>query len=102
MPDLPVIDSHAIDNLRALDPENGEEFLREIVGIFLDDTPRRFAELEESLAAGDANRFSRAAHSIKGSASNLGASLLRAAAERLELRARQSGLVGIEPLLGIA
>ena len=80
MSDSSVIDLQAIENLRALNPGDNDEFLREIVGIFLEDTPQRIAELEQSLAAGDVPKFTRAAHSIKGSSSNLGAMLLRSAA----------------------
>lgn len=92
MPDLPIIDAQAIENLRALNPDDNDEFLREIAGIFLEDTPLRIQELEESLAAADLPKFARAAHSIKGSSSNLGAMTLRAAAEKLEHHARTSGL----------
>jgi histidine phosphotransfer protein HptB len=94
-----VIDLEAIENLRALNPGDQDEFLREITGIFLADTPRRIVELEQCLAAGDAAGFSRAAHSIKGSSANLGAVALRAAAEQLERRAHQQGLGEIAPLL---
>jgi HPt (histidine-containing phosphotransfer) domain-containing protein len=96
MPDALVIDPQAIENLRALDPGN-DEFLREIVGIFLDDTPRRITELEESLAAKDTAKFTRAAHSIKGSSANLGAMALRALAENLEHESRKTGLEGVGP-----
>lgn len=90
----PVIDAQAIADLRALNPDDGGEFLREIIGIFLADTPERIAELEESLATGDAPRFTRAAHSIKGSSSNLGALALKAAAADLEHFSRSQGLAG--------
>src|SRR5206468_1597984 len=82
--------------LRALDPGN-DEFLREIIGIFLDDTPRRIGELDESLAAKDGAKFTRAAHSIKGSSANLGAMALRAIAETLEHESRKTGLAGLAP-----
>lgn len=95
-----IIDPHAIDNLRALSPGDNDEFLREITGIFLDDTPLRIRELEESLAAGDEGKFVRAAHSIKGSAANLGAVQVRAIAEALEHRSRADGLAGLAPLIG--
>ncbi len=87
-----VIDTRAIEDLRALNPGDNDEFLREIVGIFLEDTPQRITELEESLAAADISKFTRAAHSIKGSSSNLGAVALRAVAEELEHRSRTQGL----------
>ena len=92
MADPNVIDPQAIENLRSLNPGDGDEFLREIAGIFLEDTPQRIAELEQSLVAGDVSKFTRAAHSIKGSSANLGAMALRAAAEKLEHDSRTKGL----------
>jgi HPt (histidine-containing phosphotransfer) domain-containing protein len=99
MPDIPVIDSQAIENLRSLNPGDNDEFLREIVQIFLADTPLRITELEQSLAASDVPKFARTAHSIKGSSSNLGAMALRAVAEKLEHQSRHEGLDGAPPLL---
>lgn len=99
MPDSSVIDPQAIENLRALNPDDNDEFLREIAGIFLEDTPLRLAELDQSLAAGDVGKFTRAAHSIKGSSANLGAMALRGAAELLEHDARTKGLAGAPPLV---
>jgi HPt (histidine-containing phosphotransfer) domain-containing protein len=99
MAELPIIDPQALDNLRALNPDDNDEFLREITGIFLEDTPLRIAELEQSLVAGDVPKFTRAAHSIKGSSSNLGAMTLRAAAEKLEHHAQRIGLTDVSTLL---
>lgn len=99
MLDSSVIDPQAIENLRDLNPDDGDEFLREITGIFLDDTPQRIAELEHSLAVGDNVTFIRAAHSIKGSSANLGALVLRAAAETLEHESKVNGLGSIGPLI---
>lgn len=92
-----VIDPQAIENLRALNPGDNDEFLREITGIFLEDTPQRIAELNQSLTAGDVPKFTRAAHSIKGSAANLGAAALRAVAEKLEHQSRTDGLAAVAP-----
>ncbi len=95
MADSLVIDPQAIENLRALNPGDNDEFLREIAGIFLEDTPQRIAELTQSLTADDVPKFTRAAHSIKGSAANLGAAALRAVAEKLEHQSRTEGLAGV-------
>jgi len=92
MAELPLIDPEAIENLRALNLGDNDEFLREIIGIFLEDTPQRMAELDQSLAANDVPTFTRAAHSIKGSSSNLGTLRLREIAEKLEHDARKTGL----------
>jgi HPt (histidine-containing phosphotransfer) domain-containing protein len=93
------IDPEAIENLRALNPDDDDAFLKDIIGIFLEDTPARIAELKQSLAAYDQPKFTRAAHSIKGSASNLGATIVRAVAEQIEHQSRNSGLVEMEPLI---
>ena len=98
MAEPPTLDPEAISNLRNLGGEDGDGFLREIVGIFLVDTPFRLAELDQALAAGDLVRFTRAAHSIKGSSSNLGATALQEAADRLEAKSRLS-LAAVEPEL---
>ncbi len=99
MPDTPVIDLDAIENLRSLNPGDNDEFLGEIVHIFLADTPQRIAELEQSLTAADVAKFARAAHSIKGSSANLGAVALRAVAEKLEHQSRKEGLNDVGPML---
>lgn len=99
MPDFPVIDPQAIENLRALNPGDHDEFLREITGIFLEDTPQRIAELDQSLKAGDVAKFTRAAHSIKGSSANLGALGLRSVAEKLEHQSRTNGLAAVAALV---
>ena len=100
MTDLPVIDAQAIANLRALNPGDNDAFLREIAEIFLEDTPVRIAELDQSLVVGDVTKFTRAAHSIKGSSSNLGAMALRAVAEKLEHQSRTRGLENVTDLVG--
>ena len=94
-----VIDPQSIENLRALNPGDDDEFLREIAGIFFEDTPQRIAELDQGLVANDVAKFTRAAHSIKGSSSNLGAVALGRAAENLEQRARAEGLGNVLDLV---
>lgn len=99
MADLPVIDQQSIENLRELNPGDNDEFLREILGIYLEDTPNRIAELEQSLAAGDTARFTRAAHSVKGSSANVGAMVVRAVAEKLEQQSHKDGLGNVAGLV---
>ena len=95
-----LIDPEAIENLRALNPDDGDGFLRDIIGIFLEDTPQRLAELRECVVSGDQVRFTRAAHSIKGSSSNVGATQLRAISEQLEHKSKSEALGGLTGLIG--
>ena len=99
MPNSQVIDTEAITNLRALSPDDGDAFLKEILGIFMEDTPVRIEELHTSRTSGDTATFIRAAHSIKGSSSNVGAIELRSIAEKLEHKSRLTGLDDVEALL---
>ncbi|HVU24248.1 MAG TPA: Hpt domain-containing protein [Opitutus sp.] len=94
-----VIDPQTIENLRKLNPGDNDEFLRELVDIYLEDTPRRLVELDESLTANDRPKFTRAAHSIKGSSANLGASTVRAVAETLEHRSATENLASLAGLI---
>jgi HPt (histidine-containing phosphotransfer) domain-containing protein len=99
VPDTSSIDPEAISNLRELNPGDGDAFLREIVSIYIEDTPKRIADLKSCLASGDVSAFTRAAHTIKGSSANVGAQLLRGIAERLEAVSRKEGLGGVSGLI---
>lgn len=99
MPDDAPLDQAAIGTLRALNPDDGGEFFKELVGLFLQDTPPRIAEIEANLAAGDLQRLTRAAHSIKGSAGNFGASQLVAVSARIEQLGKAGDLTTVPPLL---
>ena len=99
MTDVPVIDAESIENLRALNPGDGDEFLREIITIYLDDTPQRIAELEQTMGRGDVASFTRAAHSVKGSSANLGAMVVRQVAEQLEHKSHKQGLADVAVLV---
>lgn len=94
-----IIDPAAIAALRALNPDDHDEFLREIVGIFFADMPRRIAEIDRCMVSGDNAKLSRAAHSIKGSSGNLGAVALRDVAAVLERRSFKEGLANCAGLV---
>ncbi len=68
----------------------GAEFVTELVGTFLEEAPLMLAELRSARAAGNAERFRRAAHSLKSNSHTFGALALGAMARALELR----GLAG--------
>jgi len=60
------------------------ELLRELVGIFMDDGPKRLEALREAMTASDVQLLEQVAHSLKGSAAILGASRLQESALALE------------------
>jgi HPt (histidine-containing phosphotransfer) domain-containing protein len=68
----------------ALADTTGADFVRELVGTFLQEAPAMLAELRSALAAGDAERFRRTAHSFKSNSNTFGALTLGAMARELE------------------
>ncbi len=58
--------------------------LKEIAAIFLDEYPKGLADLQIALDAGDAYKFERVAHGLKGSVATFGAQLAVDAAFHLE------------------
>ena len=63
----------------------GAEFVGELVDTFLAEAPLMLDDLCSALAAGDADRFRRAAHSLKSNGNTFGALTLGAMARELEL-----------------
>lgn len=88
----PLIAPEAIEALRAVSPDDGGKFLTELIDIFLADTPARLTELATATAAGDTKTATRAAHSIKGSAGNFGATTLAQLALEVEHAAKAGHL----------
>ena len=58
--------------------------LCELVGIFVDDGPKRIQAIRAALTTSDVRQVEQVAHSLKGSASILGATRLQTAALALE------------------
>ena len=92
MADNPILNPYAIQALRDLSPDGGAEFLRELITIYLADTPRQLAELEDALGRQDAAKVTRAAHTIKGSSGNFGAAEFTQLAYAIELQGKANDL----------
>jgi len=63
----------------------GAEFAAELVVTFLEEAPLMLAELRSALADGSAERYRRAAHSLKSNGHTFGATALAELARQLEL-----------------
>lgn len=73
-----------------------ESGYQQLLETFLEDSERRLSQLH---GAKNAVELGMAAHSFKGSSSNMGAVGLAALCQQLEERVRQSPLYGIEDLI---
>jgi HPt (histidine-containing phosphotransfer) domain-containing protein len=81
------VTSSTIDNatFRSLQETAGAEFVTELAATYLEEAPQMIADLKAALAAGEADRFRRAAHSLKSNSNTFGAHALGAMAKDLEL-----------------
>ena len=84
----PIIDAATFAELQT---SAGVDFVGELVDTFLEEAPIMLAEMKSALAAGRAETFRRAAHSLKSNAHTFGALLLGATARELELGGLAAG-----------
>jgi HPt (histidine-containing phosphotransfer) domain-containing protein len=99
MPPDPTLDPAALEQLRHLSAGDGGAFVRELVDTFLQDAPGKLAETEAGLTTGDAALVLRAAHTLKGSASNFGAVRFSSLSHQIEHLAKSSRLAEAGALL---
>jgi HPt (histidine-containing phosphotransfer) domain-containing protein len=78
----PTIDRATFE---ALKQTTGAEFALELVDTFLQEAPVMLEDLRGALAAKDADKFRRIAHSLKSNSNTFGALTLGAMARELEL-----------------
>lgn len=63
-----MLDTKTVNSLRSL----GEDFLCELISIYLRDVPGMLSQMEAAILDGDNKSGSMAAHSLKGSSYSLG------------------------------
>jgi HPt (histidine-containing phosphotransfer) domain-containing protein len=93
-----VLDMQIVDELLSLTDDGDPELLLDLINLFLGDGPAKIQSVLQGLAGQDLDQVERAAHSLKGSAGNLGARLLQNTCEQLQLAARGSRLAEVRQL----
>ena len=95
----PTIDRATFDALRET---TGAEFAMELVDTFLEEAPAMLNDLREAMAGNDADKFRRAAHSLKSNSLTFGALALGAMARELELSDMSKVRERAQPLAALA
>jgi HPt (histidine-containing phosphotransfer) domain-containing protein len=88
-PESPLMDFSRLDEFREFDDED-LTMTKEVIGLFLADTPPRLQALADAVAAGDASALAKTAHALKGGASNIGAKAIQQHADALEAAAKEA------------
>ena len=99
-PALPAIVDEAV--LAQLDdPAAGgdPDFLTEVAGIFLGETPGRLGLMDDALARGDGDALARTAHMLTSSCGSLGLRRMQALCGEIEAHGRQGTVAAAAPLL---
>ena len=83
-PELEALDRSVINGLKELREPGQPDPLRELIELFFKDADPRLRAMEEAATASDLPKVAAAAHTLKGSASNLGARRLASLCAALE------------------
>jgi CheY-like chemotaxis protein len=87
-----TLDHSAIDAVRQLDPDGNDRLLARLIALYRDDSSQLLADIDNALKVGDADAVARAAHTLKSSSANLGATNVAAIARQIEHSARAGDL----------
>jgi CheY-like chemotaxis protein len=83
-----TLDHSAIEAVRQLDPDGQDRLLSRLIALYRDDSSQLLADMENALKVGDTENVARAAHTLKSSSANLGATNVAAIARQIEHSAR--------------
>jgi HPt (histidine-containing phosphotransfer) domain-containing protein len=84
-----VMDFARLQEFRDYD-DDALTMTREVIALFMADAPQRLAAMDSAIEAGDRVALAQAAHALKGSAGNVGATAIQQAASEFEALAAQA------------
>jgi histidine phosphotransfer protein HptB len=84
-----AVDAAVLADLEEMQEEGEPDFVAELIGLYLEDAPRKLAQMREAARAADASSLRHAAHGLKGSSSSLGAFGVAAVCAELERACRE-------------
>lgn len=94
-----VIDTTAIDQIRALQPPDGEDLVSKIIGLFIDESARLQGCIAQAVGQSDCEAVAQFAHSLKSCSANVGAMTVTSLSQALESAGREGHLDHITELL---
>ena len=95
----PVLDPAALDAIRELQRPGQPRLVERIIGAYHEQSPQLLSELKRAALAQDTDAIARAAHSLRSSSANLGATRLAVLCKQIESSAREQHLDAARELL---
>ncbi len=99
MVDAAILDPAVLETLRQLTPPGEPDVLTDVLTLFLQESPRRVEQLRNAYAVGDIQEVQRSAHSLKGSAGNIGAHRLLDVCRQLDEHGKAGAHAHLGPLV---
>jgi HPt (histidine-containing phosphotransfer) domain-containing protein len=90
-----AIHTKALEMIGLLDPAQGKELANRVIGVYADNSIELINTLSEALNDGDVDRVRTAAHALKSSSGNVGATRLVTMCRAIEMAARDKELNGL-------
>jgi CheY-like chemotaxis protein len=87
-----TLDHSAIEAVRQLDPDGQDRLLARLIALYRDDSSQLLADIDNGMKSNDADAVARAAHTLKSSSANLGATSVAAIARQIEHSARSGDI----------
>ncbi len=94
-----MLNANVLQTIKFLQQPDKPDLLRQVVEIFLKETPQLIEVLEAAAAAGDFDVLHSNAHSLKSSSAHIGAESLSMFAKELETRGRRCNREGVNGLV---
>jgi len=89
-----VLDAEALERLREM-PSGGDSLIREVAALYLSDSLMRLEAIRNAVERHDAAAIADAAHALRGSSANVGATRVQNLAGKLEEMGRSGNLDGV-------
>jgi CheY-like chemotaxis protein len=97
-PEDPIDRSH-LRRLAAIGGNASHDLADQLIHLFVEETPKKIAALQDAISAHDAKRVERIAHDLKSEAGNLGARFVASNALKLETMGRSANLTGADEVV---
>lgn len=94
-----TIDKGALQQIADLDPEQNGELLNSIIDSYIDNAASLMRDLREAVSGQDIEGATRAAHSLKSSSANVGATKLASVCAETESLGRSQNMSGVAGLI---
>ena len=95
-----LLDQKALNNIRVVHREGAPKLLEKVIKIYFETSPKLLQTLRDAVAVdATAETIGRAAHSLKSSSANLGATRLAALCGDLERMAQENSTKGAKAIL---